>query len=196
MKRIAFFDFDGTITTRDTLLAFIRYQAGTFAYCIGFLLYSPWLVAYRLQIISNHLAKEKILRHFFGNMPLGKFDQLCEQFCRDVLPQLIRKKSLHEINLLKTGGAEIVVVSASPENWVGRWCADTGIQCLSTKLVTNENKLTGRIAGRNCHGNEKVNRIRDKYKLEEYDEIICYGDTNGDKPMLQLATIAFYKPFR
>jgi phosphoserine phosphatase len=29
-----------------------------------------------------------------------------------------------------------------------------------------------------------------------YDEVYAYGDTKGDKPMLELATFKFYRPFR
>ena len=196
MKRIAFFDFDGTITTRDTLLELIRYQAGNTGFYLGFLLYTPFLIAYKLKLISNQLAKEKVMAYFFRKMNVTDFDRLCTEFCRDILPSLIRKKALHEIELLKSKGAEIVVVSASPENWVERWCRSMGIQCLATRLVIKDDRITGRIAGRNCHGEEKVTRIRDNYRLEDYNEILCYGDTNGDKPFLKLATISFYKPFR
>ena len=56
--------------------------------------------------------------------------------------------------------------------------------------------LTGKIENQNCHGEEKVNRINAAFDLSQYDEIYCYGDTKGDKPMLRLATFAFYKPFR
>ena len=196
VKRIAFLDFDGTITTRDTLLELIRFHSGNVAFYFGFLLYSPWLVAYKLRIISNQLAKEKVLGYFFRKMDVTAFDNLCEAFCNQRLPMLIRKKALHEIALLKMKGAEVVVVSASPENWVARWCHSNGIGCLATRLITRDGRLTGRIAGRNCHGEEKVTRIREQYQLNEYNEILCYGDTNGDKPFLKLATIAFYKPFR
>jgi len=41
-----------------------------------------------------------------------------------------------------------------------------------------------------------VRRILAAYDLSQYDEVYAYGDTKGDKPMLGLATIAFYKPFR
>ena len=196
LKRIAFFDFDGTITTRDTLLELIRYHAGTAGFFLGFLLYSPLLVAYKMKLISNQLAKEKVIGYFFRKMDVKNFDKLCDEFCREILPALIRKKALHEIELLKLKGAEVVVVSASPENWVEKWCRSMDIQCLATRLIVQDNRLTGAIAGRNCHGEEKVSRIREHYRLEDYNEILCYGDTNGDKPFLRLATISFYKPFR
>ena len=54
----------------------------------------------------------------------------------------------------------------------------------------------GRCDGDNCHGQEKVRRIKEAYPLDQYREIYAYGDTGGDRPMLGLATHSFYKPFR
>ena len=195
-RTIAFFDFDGTITSKDTLLEFIRYSKGDFSFYAGFALHSPILIAYKLQIISNHRAKEIMLRHFFGRMPLEEFNKLCDQFYHERLPSLIREKAMKEIAKLQAHGAAVVVVSASPENWLIQWCRSIGAECIATKMAVNNNRVTGRIDGRNCHGTEKVRRILERYNLEQYSAVYCYGDTPGDKHMLNLGSIRFYKPFR
>ena len=118
-SRIAFFDFDGTVTTRDTLLEFIRFTKGSLAFYTGFLLNSPWLVAYRLKIISNQSAKQRILSWFFRNIPLAEFNALCDRFSTEALPGLIRPKALKEMDLLREKGFAIVIVTAVagvPEN--------------------------------------------------------------------------------
>jgi phosphatidylglycerophosphatase C len=195
-QRIAFFDFDGTITTKDTLLEMIKYQRGSFKFYVGFLLNSPYLVAYKLKIISNQLAKEKVLRYFFRNMPVEQFQQQCDAFGKTVVPSLIRPKAVTEIQKLQAAGAEVVIVSASAENWIRNWCRSMQVKLISTQLEVKKGNITGKIVGRNCHGQEKVRRITAGFDLASYHEIYCYGDTKGDKPMLQLATFAFYKPFR
>ncbi|HTE07327.1 MAG TPA: HAD family hydrolase [Flavitalea sp.] len=195
-KLIAFFDFDGTITTKDTLLEFIKYSKGNLRFYTGFALHAPVLLAYKLNIISNQRAKEIMLRHFFGRMDIDKFNSVAAEFSTSVVPSLIRPKALSEIGKLKTLNAEIVIVSASPENWISGWCARQGIRCIATRLVVEDNKITGRILGINCHGEEKVNRIRTDFDLSLYSDLYCYGDTNGDLPMLALGTYRFFKPFR
>jgi len=194
-QRIAFFDFDGTITTKDTLLEFVRHSKGSFRFYLGFLLTSPWMIAYKLKIISNQKAKEKFLAFFFRNYPLTKFHDLCTSFAQEAIPQLIRPKALAEIQRLQQAGTEVVIVSASPENWIRPWSEQAGLQLLSTRLTVKDEKLTGRITGRNCHGEEKVRRIKEAYRLSDYDEVYAYGDTKGDLPMLRMANISFYKPF-
>jgi len=200
-QRIAFFDFDGTITTKDTLLEFIRFSKGSLRFNLGFLLNSPWLVAMKLKLISNQKAKERILAHFFGKQPIPAFEQQCEAFSNKILPGLIRPKALTEFSRLRDAGATIVIVSASPEDWIRHWAAQQGAELIATRLCTftdpkGQTRLTGRIEGINCYGEEKVNRIRQRFTLQNYKEIYAYGDTSGDKPMLQLATASFFKPFR
>jgi HAD superfamily hydrolase (TIGR01490 family) len=195
--KIAFFDFDGTITTRDTLLEFIRFCKGTTGLYTGFLLKSPWLLAYKLKIISNQRAKEAVLRFFYRKLPAEWFEGSCTRFAEQKLPALIRTKAAKELTRLQELGYEIVIVSASPGDWIRPWAASIGATLIATRLATDDKgRLTGKIVGKNCHGEEKVNRIHLEYRLEDYRSIYAYGDTKGDLPMLRLAHHPFMKPFR
>lgn len=194
-KEIAFFDFDGTITTKDTLLEFIKFTRGRFRFYLGILLYSPYLLAYKLKIISNQSAKEKILGFFFSETPVVLFKEYCRSFSNKKLPKLIRPKALEEIHRLQKQKILVVVVSASPENWIEEWASANEVELIASRLEVKNQKLTGKILGRNCHGDEKVNRISELYDLSQYHIVAAYGDSQGDKPMLQLATHAYYKPF-
>ena len=225
-KQIAFFDFDGTLTFQDTLLEFIRFSKGTAKLYVGFLLHSPLLVAYKLKIISNQRAKEAILRFFFRKMPLYRFEEQCALFAGQRLPHLLRPKGMDEIRQLQEKGFEIVIVSASPANWIRPWTDTIGAVLLATRLEIrtvpapappgndspagptpagqtstiapppSSGWLTGNISGKNCYGAEKINRIKEQFLLEDYDTIYTYGDTKGDLPMLALGNRSFMKPFR
>ncbi|MBI3139574.1 MAG: haloacid dehalogenase-like hydrolase [Sphingobacteriales bacterium] len=195
-KGIAFFDFDGTLSSKDSLLEFIKFSKGNFRFFFGFLLLSPWLLALKFRLISNQRAKEKVLRYFFNGTPVGRFNETGRQFAGTVIPSIIRPGALREIKKLKENNIEIVVVSASPENWLTDWTHSQGLTLISTRLVETDDKVTGMIEGFNCHGEEKVRRIREQFDLSAYDEIYAYGDSSGDRPMLALARHAFYKPFR
>jgi HAD superfamily hydrolase (TIGR01490 family) len=194
---IAFFDFDGTITTRDTLLEFIKFTKGRFRFYLGFALNSPLLIAMKLGLISNQTAKERILTWFFRGTTDADFQDRCERFATKVLPTLLRPKAMEEIRLLQEKKATIVIVSASPENWIRPWAQSLPAEWIATRLqVTDKKVLTGKILGRNCYGEEKVTRIREIYRLPGYTHIYAYGDSSGDGPMLALAHSTFYKPFR
>jgi len=195
-KAIAFFDFDGTITFKDTLLEIIKFQNGRAGLYKGLFTVSPWLLAMKLKLVTNQAAKERLLSQFFKGMSIKDFQTLCDRFSGECLPALIRAGAFEEIERLKKEEVTVVVVSASPENWISGWCKENNLVCIATRLEETDNILTGRIAGKNCYGIEKVSRIREKFDLSAYTDIFCFGDTKGDKPMLSLATSAYYKPFR
>jgi len=196
VKKIAFFDFDGTITSKDTLLEVIKYQKGKTSFYVGFLLNLPVLVGLKLKLVSNQAAKECMLKYFFKGMDVKSFQQGCDTFIDNLLPTIIRPAAIVEIKKLKAEGFEIVVVSASPENWIKKWADKNDIALIATKLQTKDNLLTGYIDGINNNGDEKAVRIKAEFDLAEYSDIYCYGDSSGDKAMLVLGTKAFYKPFR
>ena len=83
MKQIYAFDFDGTLTTRDTLLVFIRYACGTRAFLLGFLRYAHQLVLMKLGFYPNWKAKQHIFSYFFKGIDLEAFNTLCRQFAAD-----------------------------------------------------------------------------------------------------------------
>jgi phosphatidylglycerophosphatase C len=194
-KRLVLFDFDGTITTKDTFIEFIRFYHGSLRFMAGFALLSPVLVAYKLKLLANWKAKEKVLTWFFKNEPLDTFTLKCDEFTVSVLPNLIRPKALEAIHEMEKD-YDIVVVSASAENWVSPWCRANNLHIIGTTLEVVDGRLTGKIKGKNCFGIEKVNRIKEKYDLVSYTEILAYGDSSGDKEMFELAHKHFYKPFR
>jgi HAD superfamily hydrolase (TIGR01490 family) len=162
---------------------------------MGFAFHVLYLIGYKLKLISNQTAKEKVLQHFFRGMEVQAFEGLCHAFYETQLQKLVRPKALEEIERLKREQFVVVIVSASPENWIRGWAKDMGVELIGSQLEVKEGRLTGKIVGKNCHGAEKVRRIKEKYRIEDYDLVYAYGDTKGDLPMLELGTQTFYRPF-
>jgi HAD superfamily hydrolase (TIGR01490 family) len=195
-RGIAFFDFDGTITTQDTMIELIKFSKGSSAYYKGLSLLSPVMVAMKLNLVSTTYAKERLLSFFFKNLPISDFENLCHSFTQERLPEIIRPLAIEKINEHRSAGDEVMIVSASASHWVAPWSNQLQIPLLSTVLEIKNGMITGKLASPNCNGPEKVRRIKESVDISRYEKIWCYGDTKGDKPMLQLATFAFYKPFR
>ena len=195
-KKLVLFDFDGTITTKDTLFEFLRFYKGTLGLLMGLWVTFPMLTLYGFKLIPNWKAKQSLLKFFIGGEKLTEFNAHCREFSNRILPKLIRPKALHIIEQYLRDQATVVVVSASAENWVAPWCELHGVTYLATQLEVKNGKLTGNFCGENCFGPEKAKRIQAHLNLSDYDEIIAYGDSVGDKEMLALAHQKFYKPFR
>lgn len=195
-KALALFDFDGTITSADTLAEFIIFSKGRLRFYAGLVRLLPVLALYKLKLIPNWKAKEKLLSYFFKATDISHFQLKCSSFVKQRLPSLLRSSAMKKIQEHRNNGDKVIVVSASPENWVGEWAIQNGIEFISSRLEVKSGLLTGKLSGQNCCGEEKVKRIRQYLDLSGFETIHTYGDTADDWPMLKLGSKVSYKPFR
>ncbi len=211
-KKVYCFDFDGTLTTSDTLLEFIKFTKGTGRFLMVFLMYSPLLVLMKLHLFPNWKAKQLIFAHLFAGMRIERFDQLCQEFAEDY-QHLLRPDGISCAHQALTEGAQVFIVSASIDNWVRPFFQERGldaIEVLGTQVEVVDGKLTGRFKTNNCYGKEKVHRITKAltttssehspattpaFDRSQYD-IKAFGDSRGDKEMLAFADRGYMKPFR
>ena len=186
MKRCIFCDFDGTLTTTDSMMSIIIYQRGKVGLALALLRILPWLVLMFMGRYSNQRTKEKLLHNCFGRMTEEEFNQFCQRFA-DSHRHILRKKLYDRLMEAKKNGDEVVVVSRLvPE-----------FKVLGTKMEFNPH-FTGRFLTANCYGQEKVNRILQAYPELKTDRnryhVTAFGDSRGDKEMLAFADEQFYKP--
>ena len=193
MKQVVAFDFDGTLTTRDTLLAFIRYAKGTRAFLWGFLRHAHLLVLMKCGLYPNWKAKQRIFSYFFKGMALDAFDALCQQFAAEN-SHLLRPKGVKALQQAQADGAEVLIVSASIDNWVQPFFPS--VKVVGTQIEVANGQLTGCFLTPNCYGEEKVRRILALYPDRHAYHLTAYGDSRGDKELLAFADEAHYKPFR
>lgn len=196
MKKVYAFDFDGTLTTCDTLIAFIRHAKGTAALLWALLLHSPLLIAMKLHLYDNGRTKERLLSWFFKGTSIQEFETLCLQFAADNR-HLLRPEGLAAIEKALAAGVRVVVVSASVENWVRPFFSDKPeVEITGTRMEVVDGRLTGSFDGRNCYGQEKVNRLNSLFGNRTDFFLEAFGDSNGDKELLAYADKQHYKPFR
>lgn len=193
---VALFDFDGTITTDDSLIKFIRFVVGDAKFVWGMALLSPMLTAYKLKLIPNYKAKQYMLSYFFKGMTEEKFMQVANEYSLKHIKTILRPKAMGKIAWHKEQGHKIVIVSASIEYWLKPWCDENNLDLIATQLEIKNGIVTGKFLTKNCYGVEKANRVQEQYNLSDYDHIYAYGDSRGDKELLELADESFYKPFR
>lgn len=194
-KTIAAFDFDGTITKYDTLPYFIYFALSYPKLIASTLKMLPSLVLFKLKVITNNVAKEKLFRIFFKGFSEEKFKFIANHFTHNIA-KIVRTEAIEKIKWHQKMGHEVIIISASVEIWIKPWAMDQGIETvLGTKLETINGKLTGNFTTNNCYGQEKVNRLLENYPNRETYTLYAYGDSNGDKNLLELADHAFYRTF-
>ena len=195
--KIALVDFDGTITTDDSLIRFIRFVVGDAKTLWGMIYLSPMLITYKLKLIPNYKAKQIMLSYFFKGMDEQQFQKVAEEYSLKHIDTILRPQAMEKIAWHKEQGHTVVVVSASIECWLKPWCDKHGLDLIATKIEMKDGVVTGKLLTKNCYGIEKANRVQETYNnLSDYDHIYAYGDSRGDRELLELSDESFYKPFR
>ena len=184
MKQLFAFDFDGTLTTRDTLIAFILYACGTPRFLLGFLLHAPLLVLMKLRLYSNGKAKLRLFSWFFRGMPIEIFDALCQSFALSHR-HLLRPETVRLLQQALSEGSEVLIVSASIDNWVQPFFP--AVTVLGTQIEVIDGRLSGRFLTPNCYGQEKVRRILALHPDRSAYRLTAYGDSRGDRELLAFA---------
>ena len=199
MRKIVVFDFDGTLTTADTLIALLRYARGTAHLVMALVLFSPLLVLMRLHLADNGRTKERLFSFYFRGMSVAEFGALCRRFVRERGERLRRPATWHALTQALQAGDEVAVVSASVDNWVAPFFDGMAVRVIGTQVATENGLLTGRFTTPNCYGAEKVRRLEAALpELRQHrDEcfVVAYGDSRGDREMLDFADEGHYKPF-
>lgn len=204
-KKVYLFDFDGTLTSADTLLEFIRYACGRRRFFIGFTLFSPLLVLMKLHLYPNYRAKQRLFAWYFKGMSIDNFDLVCRRFAHHN-QRLMRQKALDRLREIFHNNETLCVVSASIDNWVRPFfdniskASRSDFRVIGTEVeVDTDGVLTGRFRTHNCYGAEKVRRVLEampqlKSNRDDFWVVAC-GDSRGDKELLEFADEAHFKPF-
>jgi phosphatidylglycerophosphatase C len=188
-KKLILFDFDGTITTRDTFPLFFKFTFGKPSFYRGFFLHLPLFLFFKLKIYDGGKLKRSILSYYLKNKNRNEIKVMGENYINFLLEEgIIKKEFIEKIDACKNAGYEIAIVSASPDLWIKPFSDKIKIEFLCTELEYVKDIFSGKLCSKNCNYIEKKNRILQRFNLEEFDEIIVYGDSSGDKQMMELAT--------
>lgn len=191
----AFFDFDGTITNKDSFIDFLKYSNSFYKFWFYFILLSPVLVLFKLRVISNEKAKQIVLSMFFKGEKVTEFKEKTNSYTTNQLPKIVKQNAIDKILWHKQQNHKVVVVSASLKCWLLPWCEKNNLELIATELEVEQGILTGNLKTKNCFGKEKVRRIKERFVINKNDAIYAYGDSIGDREMLELADHKHFRVF-
>jgi HAD superfamily hydrolase (TIGR01490 family) len=184
---LALFDFDGTITTADTFLPFIRFAVPRPRALLGTLLLSPMIAGYELGWLETSTMRAAVALVAFRGRPERELSELGRRYSQS-LRQRMRREALDKIAWHQARGDRVVIVSASLEPYLRGVSQELGVELICTQLEVRAGTVTGRYAGGDCSGEEKARRVRARYELQRYPVVHAYGDTSEDHALLQLAS--------
>ncbi|HEY0665426.1 MAG TPA: HAD family hydrolase [Gallionella sp.] len=192
---VAAFDFDGTLTRRETLLAFLLHTLGPLRVARDGLMLSPTLAGYGLGLIPNDVAKQRVFVRCLGGMRIDELRRQGERFAETTLPGLLRPAAMRRLDWHKRQGHRCVVISASVDLYIRPWAIKAGFDdVLATHLeVCADGTTSGMLEGENCYGIEKVRRLEGLLGARDGYTLYAYGDSRGDRELLASADHGYYR---
>jgi phosphatidylglycerophosphatase C len=188
------FDFDGTLTARDSFAAFLIWDAGAASAAAALRRLAPAALRYLWDRDRGRL-KGATVAAFLGGRSLTSVAAAAEAFASAA--PFLRPDALRRWDQWGARGARRLIVTASPEVIVSPFARRLGADLLiGTRLATDaEGRLTGALIGPNCRGTEKVARLRAAFG-PDVRLAAAYGDSAGDREMLAIAQEAGMRVFR
>ena len=190
---LALFDFDGTLTSCETLPLFVRFAVSPARLAFGTCALAPLVFAYRRGWISGVRIREAIARVGFSGMSTQRYQALGQAFARDYLPGVLLEPGMQRLQWHRARGDRVVVVSGGWDIYLQPWCESQGLELLCSRLETRGERLSGRFEGAQCVAAEKARRVRERYTLSEFESVFAHGDTPEDRELLALADTRFYR---
>jgi phosphatidylglycerophosphatase C len=197
---IAAFDVDGTLTTRDCVVPFLRRVAGTRHLAQHLGTDARQTVPALIRRDRNEL-KARAAQAALADRPVQEVGRHAMDFAKAVHTSWLRADTLEMLRSHQAAGDTIVLVSASFEVYL-RPLGDL-LQVddvLATRLVVSaDQRFTGDLDGPNCRGPEKVRRLY-AWLHERHAElggrtgvhVTAYGDSTGDRELLLDADVPMF----
>ncbi len=194
-RPIAAFDFDGTLTVKDSFMDFLRWRAGPLRYGLGMARLGLSALAY-LGHRDRGRLKAAAVRVFLKGVDRDALAAACEAYAAAVWPRMMRPDALRTWEAWRGRGACMTIVTASPEEVVAPFARRLGADVLlGTRLSFDAaGRVDGAFVGENCRALEKVVRLRERFGPDVL-LAAAYGDTSGDAEMLEIAEVKGYREF-
>lgn len=192
---IVAFDFDGTLTVRDSYTAFLKWRTPRLKWILGGVRLIPAAIAYLFHR-DRGLIKAAATKVFLAGVPRERLEADARAFAGQHSRSLLRPDAIIAWKRWRKEGVRLVIVTASPDLVVAPFARGLGADdLLGTPLTFDgRDRVTGAFASPNCRGAEKVTRLRAAFGPDVQIRA-AYGDTSGDAEMLAIAEEPYFRVF-
>ena len=184
---LAFFDFDGTLTTKDTILSLgLLLVEGKKSKVMTKVALLILLSMTKYHMITNHIFKILFCRLLLMDRDEKEVENLLMKFFEKYLPEILDPWVMESLWHHRKCGDEIYLVSSNFDFFLRSLLPRWGIKgVIATSVEIVEGRFTGRLLGMTCHGKQKLIRVLDCFDASRVREAVGYGDSCSDLYLLQ-----------
>ena len=192
---VAYFDFDGTITDRDTFLPYLVYAVGKMKFFFKLHRLLPIVTLYGLKIITNEEAKQRTLTALLKGYPKEFIEKKARLFARTKLDSYIKPEIYSKLEYHLEHGHSVILVSANLSLYLNHWAKRHQLYgVVATEIEFKDDRCTGKLKSRNCYGQQKVLRLSE-YLSNLKDNFLYsygYGNSRGDHELLDFVDEGYW----
>lgn len=197
-RRVAAFDFDGTVSKRDTLVPFMARVAGLPRSAVAASAAAWSAVRGHLDWRDRDDVKVHMIRRLLTGRPEADLLVAGERYARSLLAGGLRPGVVEVLHRHVAAGHETLFVSASLVYYLDPLAATFGLAgVIAVEPEVRDGVLTGEMARPNVRAGEKGVRLRDWLGAPSSGpldgvELWAYGNSSGDLALLELADHGFW----
>ncbi|MEO6339904.1 MAG: HAD-IB family hydrolase [Caulobacteraceae bacterium] len=190
------FDFDGTLTIRDSFSSFLKWRAGRRGWLVGCLRLAPAALAYAFHRDRGRI-KAAAVKEFLRGVTRTQLEADARTFAETYSRSLLRPDAVLTWKRWRNEPVRLGIVTASPEIVVAPFARGLGADYLigTTLAFDAQDRVIGGYTSPNCRGPEKVVRLKQAFG-PDFELRAAYGDTTGDREMIAMAQITGYRVFK
>lgn len=194
MKKLYCFDFDGTLTYRDTMFSFLKFYNSKRFY-FQLVKHIPLFILLKFRLLDPAMVKRSFISGVLKKGLKQEIEEKANSFFEENFPKIIRNNALDFIHQIDRKNTECFIVTASLDIWVKPFAEHFKMKLIATKAEYIDGRFSGKFLTKNCNGEEKVSRIKQEIEGQKFDKIIAFGDTEGDLAMLKFSNEGHFKFF-
>ena len=192
MEKLAIFDIDYTLTKKETSIELYKYMLKRDKSLIKYIpAHILTGLGYGVKVFDATRTKERFLKFLSGKKE-EEIKAIVKDFYRDHISNILYEDGLKAIKDYKAKGYKVYLISASPEFYVQEFYNIEGVdKVIGTKFKMDDGIFTPIVIGKNCKGEEKVQRLMEELKKDnievDFKNSVMFPDSLSDLPLLKLA---------
>jgi HAD superfamily phosphoserine phosphatase-like hydrolase len=143
------------------------------------------VLLFAVKIIDNRELKQRFLSSFLRGTSRGELQGWTDRFVQRLLLSGLRKEGLRVLETHRRAEDVLVLLTASLDLYVPALATKLGFHhVLCTATAWKDDRHTGRLAGPNRYGAEKVRCLRELKQAYPGLRVVVYADHQSDIPLL------------